>query len=103
MLGAEFLNELRAYGHIYMYRFRPVHFEMKAYPIQCYPAKTTYGRCLQLMIMNNLDPRVAQFPHELVSRLPYILHLFLHVDHLRWKWFSFCQLGTILSCDEVFV
>ena len=67
LLGAEFLDELRTYGHIYMYRFRPVQYEMKAYCIDDYPAKTVYGRCVQLMIMNNLDKSVAQFPHELVS------------------------------------
>ena len=38
-LGKEFLDELRKYGHIYMHRFRPISYEMKAYPIDCYPAK----------------------------------------------------------------
>ena len=66
-LAPEFAEELRRYGHIYMYRFRPVGWEMKAYPFQCYPARTTAGKALQLMICNNLDRRVAQFPHELVT------------------------------------
>ena len=66
-LAPEFAEELRRYGHIYMYRFRPRDWEMKAYPFWCYPARTTAGKALQLMICNNLDRRVAQFPHELVT------------------------------------
>lgn len=49
-----------------MYRFRPT-YEMKAYPISLYPAKLEQARAIQLMIQNNLDPRVAQFPHELIT------------------------------------
>lgn len=49
-----------------MYRFIPT-YEMKAYPIQYYPAKLEQAKAIQLMIMNNLDHRVAQFPHELVT------------------------------------
>ena len=66
-LGKEFAEELETYGHIYMYRFRPTNYEMKAYPISCYPAKCRQAAAIQLMIMNNLDKRVAQFPHELVT------------------------------------
>ncbi|KYQ89491.1 urocanate hydratase [Tieghemostelium lacteum] len=67
ILGKEFLNELNTYGHIYMYRFRPVHYEMKAYAISEYPAKCQQAAAIMLMIMNNLDKEVAQFPHELVT------------------------------------
>lgn len=49
-----------------MYRFIPT-YQMKAYPIQYYPAKLEQAKAIQLMIMNNLDHRVAQFPHELVT------------------------------------
>lgn len=66
ILAPEFAAELRQYGHIYMYRFRP-HIEMRAYPIDEYPARTRQAAAIMLMIMNNLDPRVAQFPHELVT------------------------------------
>ena len=66
-LGPEFAAELRQYGHIYMRRFRPSEYVMKAYPQSCYPAVLPAARCLQLMLMNNLDPSVAQFPHELVT------------------------------------
>jgi urocanate hydratase len=59
-------RELEEYGHIYMMRFTP-QFPMKAYPIDQYPAKTLEGRALMLMICNNLDPAVAQFPQELVT------------------------------------
>lgn len=65
-LCEEFASELRQYGHIYMYRFRPS-IEMRAYPIEDYPCQTRQAAGVMLMIMNNLDPRVAQFPHELVT------------------------------------
>lgn len=66
-LGAEFMTELREHGHIYMHRFRPTDYTMKAHPINCYPAKTVQAAAVQLMIMNNLDPAVAQYPHELIT------------------------------------
>ena len=65
-LAQEFLTELKDYGHIYMYRFRP-DYEMYARPISEYNAKTPEAAAMMLMIQNNLDPRVAQFPHELVT------------------------------------
>jgi len=49
-----------------MYRFKPS-YEIKAYPIDAYPAFTVQARAIMLMIMNNLDKRVAQFPHELIT------------------------------------
>uniref|UniRef100_A0A6Q2YP63 Urocanate hydratase n=1 Tax=Esox lucius TaxID=8010 RepID=A0A6Q2YP63_ESOLU len=65
-LASEFAQELRQYGHIYMYRFcPPVH--MRAYPIDQYPCRTPQAASIMLMIMNNLDPAVAQFPQELVT------------------------------------
>ncbi|XP_045625736.1 urocanate hydratase isoform X1 [Procambarus clarkii] len=66
LLAEEFVQELRCYGHIYMYRFLP-NIQMKAYPLAEYPAKTTKAAAMMHMIMNNLDPCVAQFPHELVT------------------------------------
>ncbi|MEC7589391.1 MAG: urocanate hydratase, partial [Candidatus Thermoplasmatota archaeon] len=66
-LGAEFLEELETFGRITMQRFRPVEYPMKAYPINAYPAKSTQAASIMLMIMNNLDPAVAQFPHELIT------------------------------------
>ena len=65
-LAQEFLLELEEYGHIYMYRFRP-DYEMYARPISEYQAKTPQAASMMLMIQNNLDPQVAQFPHELVT------------------------------------
>lgn len=64
-LEKEFRHELLTYGHIYMYRFVPK-FEIKAYPIDNYPAKCKEAAAIMLMIMNNLDKNVAQFPQELV-------------------------------------
>jgi urocanate hydratase len=65
-LAPEFARELARDGHIYMRRFRP-HMPMRARPIQDYPARCTEGSAIQLMIQNNLDPAVAQFPYELIT------------------------------------
>ncbi|KAJ3391853.1 Urocanate hydratase [Entophlyctis sp. JEL0112] len=67
LLAKEFAFELVTYGHIYMYRFRPTSYEMKAYPIDQYPARCVQAAAIMLQIQNNLDRRVAQFPHELVT------------------------------------
>ena len=64
-LAAEFAEELEKYGRIYMYRFRP-DYEMYARPISEYPAKCPQAAAIMAMIQNNLDPRVAQHPHELI-------------------------------------
>merc|ERR1719336_3866230 len=66
-LGPEFANELRTYGHIYCYRFRPTQYKMKGYNIKHYPGLCTQAKAMMVMIMNNLDPAVAQFPHELIT------------------------------------
>lgn len=65
-LSTEFLDELKRYGRIYMYRFRP-DYEMYARPIEWYPAKSKQAAAIMLMIQNNLDQRVAQHPHELIT------------------------------------
>ena len=65
-LAPEFLAELDNYGHIYMHRFRPK-YEMHARPISDYPAESPSAAAIMLMIQNNLDAAVAQFPHELVT------------------------------------
>ena len=65
-LASEFLTELNEFGHIYMYRFRP-DYQMYARPISEYRANTPEAAAMMLMIQNNLDPEVAQFPHELVT------------------------------------
>lgn len=64
-LAPEFADELRRYGRIYMYRYRPT-YEMKARPISEYPHRSEQAAAIMLMIQNNLDPRVAQHPHELI-------------------------------------
>lgn len=65
VLAPEFAEELDKYGRIYMYRFRPS-YEMYARPIDEYPAKSRQAAAIMLMIQNNLDPAVAQHPHELI-------------------------------------
>lgn len=65
-LANEFLKELEHFGRIYMYRFMP-DYEMKARPIDEYPAKSKQAAAIMLMIQNNLDPAVAQHPEELIT------------------------------------
>ena len=65
-LAKEFAQELKEYGRIYMYRFRP-DYEMYARPIDEYPAKSKQAAAIMAMIQNNLDYRVAQHPHELIT------------------------------------
>jgi urocanate hydratase len=65
-LAPEFAQELDDYGRIYMYRFRP-DYDIKARPIDHYPAKTQQAASVMLMIQNNLDYAIAQHPHELIT------------------------------------
>lgn len=65
-LAPEFANELKLYGRIYMYRFRP-DYEIKARTIYDYPHKSLQAAAIMLMLSNNLDYAVAQHPHELIT------------------------------------
>ncbi|HQF01473.1 MAG TPA: urocanate hydratase [Bacteroidales bacterium] len=65
-LAPEFLNELKTYGRIYMYRFRPT-YKMYARPLNEYPYQSKQAATIMLMIQNNLNPDVAQHPHELIT------------------------------------
>jgi urocanate hydratase len=65
-LAPEFADELKRYGRIYMKRYRPT-YELKARPINEYPAKSKEAAAIMLMIMNNLDHAVAQHPYELIT------------------------------------
>ena len=62
----EFAEELQTYGRIYMHRFRP-EYKMYARPISEYPGRCEQTKAIMLMIQNNLDPAVAQHPHELIT------------------------------------
>ncbi len=66
LLAPEFADELSRYGRIYMYRLRP-DYEMKARTISDYPARSRQAAAIMMMIQNNLDPAVAQHPHELIT------------------------------------
>lgn len=66
VLAPEFLDELQRYGRIYMYRFRP-DYKMFARPVEDYPCRSKQAASIMLMIQNNLDPAVAQHPHELIT------------------------------------
>ena len=65
-LAPEFAEELKKYGRIYMYRLRPT-YPMYARSIDEYPHKSQQAAAIMMMIQNNLDPRVAQHPHELIT------------------------------------
>lgn len=66
VLAQEFADELKRYGRIYMYRYRP-DYEIIARPIGDYPARSKQAAAIMLMITNNLDKAVAQHPHELIT------------------------------------
>jgi len=66
VLAGEFAEELEKYGRIYMYRFRP-DYPMHARPVGEYPHRSLQAAAIMLMIQNNLDPAVAQHPHELIT------------------------------------
>lgn len=65
-LAPEFAQELHEYGRIYMYRYRPL-YDMYARPVNEYPHRSRQAAAIMLMIQNNLDPQVAQHPHELIT------------------------------------
>ena len=65
-LAAEFLEELKKYGRIYMYRFRP-DYKIYSRNINDYPHKSKQAAAIQLMLTNNLDNAIAQHPHELIT------------------------------------
>jgi urocanate hydratase len=66
ILAKEFADELKEFGRIYMYRFRP-DYKMYARPISEYPGKCEQAKAIMHMIQNNLDYAVAQHPHELIT------------------------------------
>lgn len=66
VLSKEFMDELIAYGRIYMYRFRP-DYKIYARPIFEYPHKSIQAAAIMHMLSNNLDNTVAQHPHELIT------------------------------------
>ena len=66
LLAAEFADELKRFGRIYIHRLRPQR-EIYARPITEYPHKSHQAACIMHMLENNLDKRVAQHPHELIT------------------------------------
>ena len=66
ILAKEFAEELKEYGRIYMYRFRP-DYQFYARPINEYPGNSVQAKAIMHMIQNNLDEAVAQHPHELIT------------------------------------
>ena len=66
VLAPEFAKELKDYGRIYMYRFRP-DYKIYARSIDEFPCKTKQAAAIMLMLSNNLDYAVAQHPHELIT------------------------------------
>ena len=66
VLAKEFAEELKTYGRIYMYRFRP-DYKIYARPIHEYPHQSKQAAAIMHMLSNNLDYAVAQHPHELIT------------------------------------
>lgn len=66
LLAKEFAEELKNYGHIYAFRFMP-NYPLYAPPLAEIPGKCVQGKAIILMILNNLNEAVAQFPQELVT------------------------------------
>ncbi len=66
-LVTEFVEELSNRGRIRMMRFRPTDIEMRAHSIDDYPASSRQAAAIMMMIQNNLDPMVAQYPEELIT------------------------------------
>ena len=66
VLAKEFAEELKTYGRIYMYRFRP-DYKIYARPINDYPHQSIQAAAIMHMLSNNLDYAVAQHPHELIT------------------------------------
>jgi urocanate hydratase len=66
VMAEECARELNEYGRIYLYRYRPT-YAMYARPVDQYPAASRQAASILLMIQNNLDPAVAQHPHELIT------------------------------------
>jgi len=65
-LAKEFYQELKDYGHIYMYRFKP-DYEILPKNIEEYPHESKQAAAIMLMISNNLCDAIAQHPDELVT------------------------------------
>ncbi|MCF8301856.1 MAG: urocanate hydratase [Bacteroidales bacterium] len=65
-LAPEFAEELKKYGRIYMYRFRP-DYPISARKIDDFPHQSKQAAAIMLMLSNNLDTAVAQHPHELIT------------------------------------
>ena len=65
-LSVEFAQELKDFGRIYMYRFKPA-YKIYARDIAEYPGKSLQARAIMVMMQNNLDPAVAQHPEELIT------------------------------------
>jgi urocanate hydratase len=66
LLALEFLEELRQYGRIYLFRVRP-DYEIKARPLEGLPHQSVQAVSIMMMIQNNLDVDVAQYPHEFIT------------------------------------
>ena len=66
VLAPEFAQELKDYGRIYMYRFRP-DYKITARTLKEFPHQSVQAGSIMLMLSNNLDYAVAQHPHELIT------------------------------------
>lgn len=65
-MAPEFLSELKTFGRIYGYRFRPPG-DIKPKSIDEYNGQCIEGKAFQVMIDNNLCFDIALYPYELVT------------------------------------
>ncbi len=66
VVAEEFYEELKTYGRIYGYRYRPAG-RLYGKPILEYEGNCVEGKAIQVMLDNNLDFDVALYPYELVT------------------------------------
>ncbi|HIG32322.1 MAG TPA: urocanate hydratase [Flavobacteriales bacterium] len=66
VLAPEFAEELKTYGRVYMYRFRP-NYEIRARHLEDFPHKSKQAAAIQMMLSNNLNSAIAQHPEELIT------------------------------------
>ena len=89
ILIREFYNELKKYGRIYMYRFKPSH-KITAENLNAYPHKSKQAAAIMMMLNNNLD-----------EASPIIAQHSIRTYNIWWEWFSFSELGSVQINYEI--
>ncbi len=66
VLAPEFAEELKKFGRIYMYRYKP-DYPISSRSLMEFPHRSTHAAAIMMMLSNNLDHAVAQHPDELIT------------------------------------